>query len=203
MPANLSTVRKYLLITICMMAFSAQLSAADNQGQFALRGAGLIPCALLVQERKASSEVYLIAASWVDGYISGVNQYAPGTYDALSFETTELIMSIVDKHCKNNPRDPVFGVINTLIKKLHTDRLVEKAEKTEWVAGERKVSLYTEVVKRAQQVLHNKGFYKDKIDGRQNKSMVEGLKQYQRSIELNATGFPDQLTLWRLLRGPA
>ena len=184
------------------LLISQEAYSADKQGQFGVRGAGLISCALYEQERAAQADVYLMTASWVDGYITGINQYSSDTYDILSFETTELLTSILSKHCKKHPEDTVFAVLSTLFKKLHNDRLTELSKKTEVAIGVRKVLLYVEVVKRVQMKLSAAGFYKRKIDGSYKQSSIDAMKNFQQSIDFNPTGFPDQVTLWRLLRDP-
>ena len=174
--------------------------AADDKGQFGVRGAGLIPCALYTKEREAQGDVYLMTAAWVDGYITGTNQHLSETYDSLSFETTELLTAILGKHCKKNPNDLIFPVVKNLLEKLHGDRLSVHSEKTDVTIGERKVSLYIEVLKRIQTKLASAGYYKGKIDADYGPSTIEAMKKFQRSIEFRPTGFPDQMTLWRLLR---
>ncbi|MDT8383898.1 MAG: peptidoglycan-binding domain-containing protein [Gammaproteobacteria bacterium] len=174
--------------------------AADDKGQFALRGAGLLPCAIYVKEREAKSEAYLMTAGWIDGFITGSNQYSPETYDLLSFETTELLTAILDKHCIANPKDRVFAVLKSLFQKLHQDRLQTLSEKTEVAVGDRKTSLYVEVLKRIQKTLTAKGLYKGKVNGSYDQSTIDAMKAFQRSVKLEPTGFPDQVTLWRLLR---
>ena len=143
-----------------------------------------------------------MTAGWIDGYITGTNQYAPQTYDQLSFETTELLTAILDKHCKNNPTDRVFAVLKNLFAKLHQDRLQALSNRVDVVVGERKASLYVEVLKRIQKKLLSAGFYTGKIDGDYGQSTIDAMKRYQRSIDFNPTGFPDQMTLWRLFRSP-
>lgn len=55
------------------------------------------------EARKEQDDVYFVTAAWVDGYITGVNQYAAGTYDISPFESTELLMAIVDHHRLEHP----------------------------------------------------------------------------------------------------
>lgn len=196
-----------LIFIVCAIAVSSLLSsqeafAADDKGQFGVRGAGLISCAIYEKEREAQSEIYLITAAWVDGYITGINQHLPATYDLMSFETTELLAAILAEHCKKNPADTVFSVLKNLFDKLHQDRLQLHSNKTEVVVGERKASLYVEVLKRIQKKLFSAGFYKGEIDGIYSPSTIEAMKEFQRSVKYNPTGFPDQMTLWRLLRSP-
>ncbi len=174
--------------------------AADDKGQFGVRGAGLIPCALYVQERQAKADVYLMTAAWVDGYITATNQYSADTYDMLSFETTELLAAILGEHCKKHPADRVFPVLKGLLAKLHQDRLQQHSNKVEVVVGERKASLYVDVLKRIQARLASAGFYNGKIDADYGQASIEAMKAFQGSIGFKATGFPDQMTLWRLFR---
>ena len=194
-----------LVFLVCAIAVTSLLGnqeavAADEKGQFGVRGAGLITCAIYEKEREAQSEVYLITAAWIDGYITGINQHLPATYDIMSFETTELLTAILAKHCKKNPADTVFSVLRNLFAKLHQDRLQFHSNKTEIILGYREVSLYVEVLKRIQNKLYSAGFYKGDIDGTYNPSTIKAMKEFQRSVEFNPTGFPDQITLWRLLR---
>lgn len=174
--------------------------AADQHGQFGVRGAGLISCQIYVHERKAKADVYLMTAGWVDGYITATNQYADDTYDIMSFETTELLTEVLDKHCKNNPNDNVFAVLKSLLTKLRNDRLHEHSKKTDVIIGERTISLYVETLKRVQQKLAATGLYRGKIDGVYGEAMIDAMKNYQSAIKFKPTGFPDQATLWRLLR---
>ncbi len=197
---TISKTTAIILLTWFGISIPLLSTAADDKGQFAIRGAGLMPCALFYQEKQAESEVYLIAASWVDGYITGRNQYSDKNYDALSFETTELLMSILEKHCKRNPQDLVFSVISSLLGKLANQRLIQQSEKIEIVAGERKTILYVTTLKRAQQKLQASGYYQGEVTGDYDENTQQALKKFQKSIAFNSTGFPDQLTLWRLFR---
>jgi len=190
-----------LLVTISLLITQGAV-AADSKGQFGIRGAGLITCAIYEKEREAKSEAYLMTAGWIDGYISGSNQYAPETYDLLSFETTELLTAILAKHCQTHPKDRVFAVLKSLFEKLHQDRLQSLSQKTEVAMGERKVSLYVEVLKRVQEKLAARGLYKGKMTGDYDQPTIDAMKAFQTSAKLKATGFPDQLTLWQLLRAP-
>ena len=188
------------VIAAAALLLSQGLAAADDKGQFGVRGAGLISCALYVQERQARAEVYLMTAAWVDGYITATNQYSADTYDIVSFETTELLAAILGEHCRKHPADRIFPVLKGLLAKLHQDRLQQHSNKAEVVVGDRKVSLYVDVLKRVQSRLATAGFYNGKIDADYGQASIDAMKGFQRSIDFKATGFPDQMTLWRLFR---
>ena len=173
---------------------------ADAKGQYSIRGVGLITCAIFIQERLAQEEVYLVTAAWLDGYITGLNQASDDTYDVLSFEGSELLMQIIERHCRENPNDTVFAVMNSLLRKLHDDRLPELARKLPIEMGENRVQLYTTVIERVQTALAARGLYSGEIDGVYSEPTARAMQRFQETQKLKATGFPDQLTLWRLLR---
>jgi len=198
---NFINYKKVLLcIQIVTLLFSMNAYSADDKGQFAVRGVGLINCALFNHERATQDKIYLMTSAWVDGYVSGINQYSTNTYDLLSFESSELLMSILSEHCKKNPQDPVFGVVRKLFEKIKHDSLLSLSRKISIEKGERKVLLYVEFIKRVQQKLTKLKLYNDDINGIYSKSTEEAIKAFQLSIDFNPTGFPDQLTLWKLIR---
>jgi hypothetical protein len=193
-----------LLAAVCcavaLLAVEPRVRADDSRGQHAVRGAGLISCGLYTEQRDAKSDVYLMTAAWIDGYVTGINQHAADTYDLLPFEGAELLMSILDKHCRAHAKDPVFGVLNSLFKQLWPDRLTTRSDKTAIDVGDQKTELYQAVISRIQQHLHARGLYDGPVNGAFSLQTIDALKRFQTSIAFEATGFPDQMTLWRLLR---
>jgi len=177
------------------------VTAADDKGQFGVRGAGLVKCAVYDSERDARSQIYQIVAAWIDGYITGSNQHADDTYDIVSFESTELLAAIVSENCKKNPEAPVFAVLRAVVAQAGKNRLRAPSKKVEVAIGERKVLLYEEVLRRVQQKLASAGFYRGPIDGIYSATTQKAMQAYQTSAKLQPTGFPDQATLWRLLHG--
>ncbi len=189
-----------MLAPLLVALFASAAHAADSKGEFAVRGAGLISCGVYAQEQSARGDIYLVVSSWVDGYVTGSNQHAADTYDLLSFETTELLMAIVDRHCRTRPQDPVFGVLNKLFEKLHAERLTAKSPKITITEGKREARHYVELIKRMQAKLRKAGHYRGKANGEFTPQTAKALEAFQKSIGFEPTGFPDQTTLWRLLR---
>jgi len=185
---------------LALMSLSLTATAADEKGQYAIRGASLIDCAVFSQEHAARGDVSKIIASWVDGYVTGINQTAPDTYDILSFETTELILEVLDRHCREHSGDRVFAVLNKLFEQLKADRLKTKSEKIAVEKGTWEAAHYVEVIQRVQRKLKAAGHYRGKADGKFSPELSSGIARYQKSIGFDPTGFPDQATLWRLLR---
>ena len=195
-------MRKFILCAALFLIHGTNY-AADAQGGFSIRGAGLLSCDVYLKERAEQSKEYLMIGGWLDGYITGVNQYARETYDATSFESTELLTLIIENHCRKQPKDRLYTVVNSLLIKLQQDRLRSGSNLVQVKVGGRETILYKEVVRRMQQALNALGKYQGQADGQFNPPTQKALSEFQRDQKLEGTGFPDQTTLWRLLRQDA
>lgn len=187
-----------LLALICLPGMSLQ--AADSQNRFALKGAGFLPCGVFLQERQRKSNVYYMVGGWLEGYISAHNRYTTNTYDVAAFESLELLLGVVEKHCSSRPRDRLHAVVSSMVEQLHPQRVVEESPRLEIADETRKTQLYRETVRRMQAKLTELGLYKAEVDGRYTDATKAALIAYQSDLEFEETGFPDQTTLWRLLR---
>ncbi|MGY5453488.1 peptidoglycan-binding domain-containing protein [Agarivorans sp. MS3-6] len=188
----------YLICMNLYLGTAFMAKAADINGHFGVRGAGLVSCNLYQAERKAKSTAYHVIAAWMDGYITASNQYALDVYDVASFESTELIASIVNEHCVKHPEAIVFSVVNSLIKQLSLTSIKTASNKVVINAENREVLLYEELIVRMLSELASIGFYHGDINSEFNNEAENSIKKFQSSVGLNPTGFPDQITLWRL-----
>lgn len=189
------------IVALCIVAaigLSRTAAAMDAQGQFGIRGAGLVSCAVYNHERKLRSKAYDVIAGWMDGYLTGVNQYAAHTFDAAPFESTELYAALVSEYCRKHPDVPVFTVLNSLVRHTWKDRLHSASSKGVIRVGKQTTHLYKALVWRIQRRLAKLGFYRQLITGTYGPAVVKAMKAYQKSIRFEPTGFPDQATLWRL-----
>lgn len=188
------------LLCWTLAAASAHAWGADGEGRFSIRGAGLLTCNIYVKEREQQSNAYYMIGGWLDGYITARNQFSPTTYDVTSFESTELLTVIIDNHCKKNPKDRLFSVVNTILTRLHDDRLRTGSFFVNVRVGDRQIQLYREVVRRMQKELKGRRYYNGDVDGRFGPGTQKAIAAFQRAQGLKPTGFPDQTTLWQLLR---
>lgn len=191
-----------ILLCLAAAGLIQPAAAADTAGQFGIRGAGLISCALYEEQRETRSEAYHAIAGWLDGYITGINEYAADTYDTASFESTELLLALLSEHCSRHPETPLFGVIRPLVKSLSEHRLREPSDRVTFTLDGRDLRLYAEVIRRIQRRLSDAEFYSGRIHGVYTDAVRQAMRKYQASIDLQPTGIPDQLTLWRLFNDP-
>jgi hypothetical protein len=191
-------LEKISLLLICMTPFVGY--AADKNGKHAIRGAGLIECDSFLSEQEKRSPAYLMMGGWIDGYITGVNQYAADTYDATSFESTELLVELIKNHCLKNPKDRLFPVINSILKQRSSARIKNQSRYVGIRLGEMTTQMYRETLVRIQKKLATRGFYELPASGAFDVGTINGLAAYQNTLDgYEATGFPDQATIWSLL----
>ena len=179
---------------------TAVASAADDKSLFAMKGAGFLPCQIYVNERATKSNIYYMIGGWLEGYITAHNKYVEDTYDVASFESLELLLNVLENHCKSNPTDNLYSVINSLITKISVQRLREESDRVEIEEDGRKTILYRETIRRIQAELTRLGLFQDPVDGRYTDATKSAIIAFQSDLDYEMTGFPDQTTLWRLLR---
>ena len=159
-----------------MMFHTTAAFAADEAGQFALKGAGFLRCQIFVTEREKKSNIYYLIGGWVEGFISAHNKYVQDTYDIMSFESLELLLTVIQNHCKDNPNDRLYSVLNSMIIKVTPDRLRWDSPRIEIGEGERKTILYRDTIRRIQTRLTGLGLYKDEVDGVFTEAVPDGAR---------------------------
>lgn len=172
---------------------------ADSGGQFAVEGIGGSTCESFVAAKSESSDAYWMFLGWLDGYMTGINQYAPGTYDITPWQSQSLLAALFEKFCARNPGANFFAVANKMVIELRDDRLRESSAPVVAAVGERSIGVYRETLRRAQVVLKDSGHYKGKVDGLFGPNTQRALESYQKQAGLTVTGLPDQATLFKLL----
>jgi hypothetical protein len=192
---------KYLLpIVTCVFIYVANASATDHAGKFAMKGAGLLPCSVYLTERESESKVYYLIGGWIEGYMSAYNKHTADTFDITSFESLELMLLLIKNHCESHPSDRLHGVLDGVFVKLAPHRTLTENELVIVSDAERSTSLYRDTVRRIQLELTRRGLYKGEVDGHYNEGTKSALIAFQSDIRFDKTGFPDQASLWRLLR---
>lgn len=192
--------RAALGLVLCCCVHSS--FAADENNTFAIRGAGVLTCEVFLKDVAENSNAASMIGGWLDGYVTGVNRYAPDTYDALSFETTQLVARLLESHCKAHSADHLYAVVNALLARLHDDRIRARSPILKADAGELHAMIYAEVLQRVQRKLTELGLYEGDPEPEFGDRTRRALASFQDKNGLKSTGLPDQVTLWRLLRQP-
>ncbi|MDP6183766.1 MAG: peptidoglycan-binding domain-containing protein, partial [Gammaproteobacteria bacterium] len=176
-------LRFVCLLLSGLLLYPAQLRATDDTGKFAMKGAGFLPCKVFVLEREKRSNIYYMIGGWLEGYLSAHNKYSKETFDVASFESLELLLRILENHCKSNPEDRLYSVISSMVNKLAETRLKFSSQRVKIVEGERKTALYRETIRRIQQALKRRGLYKGEIDGKFTERTKSAIIAFQSDLE--------------------
>lgn len=181
---------------------SQDAAAASAKGEFGVKGIGAENCAAFVEASRNKDPGIAEFGGWVQGYITAVNRYRPDTFDVAPWQSPGLLLSLIHAHCQHNPEHRLFEVVHQLQVVLAEDRLTERSEITEVANGKDKIRIYTQVLKRAQQALIDRGLLQGTADGVYGPKTKTAFEELQKQAGLTVTGLPDQETLFELLLRP-
>lgn len=192
-------MRRALLSFLAATLMSLEARAADSGGQFAVKGIGGNTCEGFITAKSESSDAYWMFLGWLDGYMTGINQYSPETYDITPWQSQNLLAALFKKFCAKNPGANFFAVANKMVVELRDDRLRQSSAPVVAKVGERTIGVYRETLRRVQVLLKGGGHYKGEVDGLFGPNTQRALESYQKRVGLTVTGLPDQATLFKLL----
>lgn len=173
--------------------------AADKDGQFAVKGGGGATCATFVNERNRGSERYALIRGWLEGYLTGVNELTPQTFDVAPWESTSALAALINEHCSKHPTDELMAVVMAVVRDLRPHRVVERSPLVDTKAAGDGRWIYEVTLQRAQRELTRRGFYSGADNGTFDKDTRGALAAFQKAEGLPVTSVPDDATLWRLL----
>ena len=175
------------------LPFSAR--AATDSGEFAVKGIGIQKCADFTKAYQARSQGAFVFAGWIDGYISAYNRSQPGTFDAAPWQSVDVLLALIHNHCSGAPDERLYGVVHAMLDFFKEQRLTESSPAVEASAGDQKITLYKEILRRAQEKLAAAGVYNGTPDGLFGPKTQAAFEAYQEKQNLPKTGLPDQQTL--------
>ena len=121
-----------------------------------------------------------------------------GAYDVTPWQTTELLLVLLQQHCEDNPEDAFIGATAALIKSLFPIRLSERSELVKISYNNADSYYYAEILLRAKARLKQLGYYEGEPDARFTTEDARIFSEYQKKAGLTVTGIPDQYTLANL-----
>ncbi|MDA0702330.1 MAG: peptidoglycan-binding domain-containing protein [Proteobacteria bacterium] len=175
--------------------------AADPTKPFVVKGIGAAPCSAFNKADEAKDTAFFgELGGWIDGYITAANALSENTVAVTPWEKTELFILLLQSNCAQNPDLQVISIVGAIVQSWFPDRLREPNESKQVDLGEgRKVTHFVETLRRIQNALKKQGFYNGGIDGDYGPGTRTAMAAFQKSIDLEPTGLPDQLSLLRLL----
>ena len=179
------------------------VSAADGEGKFAAKGAGRKSCEAFNQAYQSKSNEYYLYGGWIEGYVSAFNSFQKETYDITPWQTTELMMFFISKHCEKQPETRILTAVNTMLSSFAATRLTKESDLVEVNLKNSKSYFYAETLLAVREALHGQGYDVDVGETSFDEKLVKAILSYQKSKGLTQSGFPDQQTLVNLLLIPS
>jgi hypothetical protein len=188
-----------LLLGLTSGMISPVAPAADQEGRFMVKGAGIATCEAFLAAQQARGPEFISFAGWLDGYLTFLNQAEAGTFDVAPWQGTELLLAAVAADCRRDPTATFHAAAYRIARGLRPGRLPAKSPPAAARVGEQSVVLYEEVIVRIQQRLKLRGLYDGEVSGRYDPATAAAMRAFQRENQLPETDLPDQVTLAKLL----
>ena len=188
-----------LCVALSLSFAAPSLGAADAEGFFMVKGAGVTTCKTFSQAvQRRGPELYSYAG-WIEGYLSAMNRYEQGVYDLVAWHSTDLLMAALARACTEHPEAGFHPTVNQLALTLRPSAIESKAGLVPIEGGAVAMVLYDETLRRMQAALKARGFDAVEVNGRFDAPTRAALGQFQKDKGLDETGLPDQPTLASLL----
>jgi hypothetical protein len=172
--------------------------AEDTNAQFAVKGVGAASCGDFLEASRQGTDNYYVYAGWIEGYISALNQTLKETYDLSPWQSTDLLATLVGRHCGTKTNLSFFRAVADVVADLKFQRLQHRSTLVEIHIGQQRIHLYADTIKSIQERLKALGFYSGTSGRSYDMPTQEAMAAYQKTKKLAETGFPDQITLLRL-----
>ncbi len=186
---------------ICSVLFLAPpVNAASDAGKYAIKDAGLATCKLYTEEKSKKSKRYYQFVGWVMGYLSAHNRYAKDNADIAPWQSTDLLAALIGNYCRAKPDARLVTATNQLIAALHPSRLRTSSKRMKVTAHGKSLLIYEAILRRAQQMLSERGHFTGAADGKFGPATQKALEKFQKENKLTVTGLPDQRTLLRIFK---
>lgn len=188
-----------LMVAIAFAGWGHAVLAADSEGRFAIKGAGQQSCAKYREAWEQDSTDLGLYGGWIEGYLTGLNQFRDATFDITPWQTTETLLGATRSICQQLDAETKFmDAFYVVLRAFGPQRLAEEtsARRLQW--NGRSVVAYKGVLQRVQQRLVEAGYEPGPIDGEFRPETAAALAAYQKKEGLESTGLPTGETLFSL-----
>lgn len=195
------TLRPFsFLAAIAALGLSAAPSfAADTNGNFAIKGAGLQTCEKFTTAFEEQNTDIMLYGGWIDGYLTGKNQHVNGVFDLASWQNTQTLLGLTKSACAQLPADTQFmSAFDKVVRVLFDTQLDVASEITGLKSGTKQSFVYKATLEQMQSALAGLGYEVGADQGVFDATTAASLQAFQKDKNLPVSGLPDQRTLFEL-----
>lgn len=187
--------RALLMLATGMLTLSPAM-AADENGDFRVKGIGLETCQNYIAAKATNQPLHVFARTWLNGYLTAYNQINRGTYDIAGQADLAALTGWLDQYCQANPGTTLVLAATTMTAALEPNKLARSPNPSQAAT----TAASQAAIRDVQQALKDKGFYKGGVDGLFGPGTARAIEAYQRAEGLTVSGQPDAPTMAKLLR---
>lgn len=163
-------------------------------------GVGLATCGRYLEARTAGSGEYFLFGGWIAGYLSARNQVDADTYTLAPWQTPDVLAGFLADYCSKH-RDEIFlRAMIVMADALKADRLTRRSERVTVTVDPESADFFRATLLKLEQALAALDYDPGPADGVFDARTQRALRQFQDDRSLDPTGFPNQLTLFRLFQ---
>lgn len=191
-----------LAIWLCLGALPLVAYAADDNGNFAIKGGGLQSCQALIKAFEGQTDDLKLYAGWIDGYLTGLNQFTDQTYDFAAWQTSDTLLGMTYSVCQEMPDETrMMDAFIEIVRLIQPGRIVTEDGMIALLHEGQGTAVYEKVLDSLKSRLQDLG-YEPGINIGFEKETAQAIALYQKDAGLPQSGLPDQQTLYNLFRAP-
>jgi len=194
------SIARSLVLATALTAAASAASAADEDGNFAVKGAGMETCKSYLQAREQQADAVVLVRSWLNGFVTAYNYRTEETYDVAPMHGIDALGAMLARVCRQDPEQPLVQASVAVAQGLQPARATAQSETVSLSHDGAQVRVPRNLLVRGQERLKTLGHYDGPIDGQYGPGTRSALTSYQNANDLDPTGLPDRATLTRLLR---
>ena len=183
--------RTFLVILIGCSA--SAVCAKDQNGNFAVKGVGVLNCKAYIDAAEAGERELAQYAGYLTGYVSAFNEVHPDTFDLLPWQHVDTVMLLMLQRCRRAPQKNFGAAVAEMVRYFDLHKMTSLADRIRVGQGDNGTELYEPVVADIRAALARWGY--------SNEDLNASLKQFQRDQKLTREGPFGQRTLLKLLYG--
>lgn len=189
------------VVAAVALTLSTPSLAADDKGDFAIKGGGAQSCQGFLTAYGARNSDLALYAGWIEGYLTGLNQFTPDTYDLASWQSVDTLIGLLQAACSQSAPDRrVIEAMTDVLRLLYPGRLQAQDTMIALVHENTGMTIYESVLRSAKTRLNSLGHGAGVVDDSFTPEVARAFEAFQRARSIPVTGLPDQQTLYLLLR---
>ena len=188
-----------LLALPALLTAPLALHAADEDGNFAVRGLGTEACSAYVESAEAADGTLQEYLSWLQGYVTAVNRFKDDTFDAVPVLEITFLGGMLYNICADNPESNLEAASYALADFMHEARVRESSGISRVTVEDDETLIRAETLQSVIARLAEDGYIADAEAEITGVALRDALRSFQQENDLEQSGLPDSETVIQLL----